>query len=89
MIKIITPGTTTYRVHCGNCACEFTYERGDVHHNYVRGGEWVACPTCGRSCAHFGEGGTSWAPRRRSAWHDPESNYQPYGPLPKGSCFGD
>lgn len=54
--RVIQPGSTTHRGTCGECGCRFTYEASDVHHNYVRGGEYVGCPTCGHSCRHFGRG---------------------------------
>ena len=52
--KIITPGTDTYRATCTECGCCFSYERSDVHHNYVKGGEWVSCPQCGHGHYHRG-----------------------------------
>jgi DNA-directed RNA polymerase subunit RPC12/RpoP len=55
--KIIVQGTNTYRGHCHECGAEFTYEREDVHRNYVRGGEEVSCPCCGGRVSHFGAGG--------------------------------
>lgn len=58
--KIIHPGVTKYRGHCGDCGCDFTYEREDVNVNFARGGENVSCPSCGHSCQHLGENGTRW-----------------------------
>lgn len=74
---IIHKGVSNYHAHCGECGCEFTYERVDVHHNYIRGGEFVACPHCGHECAHFGESGTSW-PRERPMrrWACPQGRYR-------------
>jgi hypothetical protein len=102
MKTIIHKGINTYHGHCTECGCEFTYERSDVGHNYVRGGDWVSCPSCGHSCYHFGEGGTSRptdSGRRRHTWSVPSPHrcndwsmplrggYQPSGLLPRGSCF--
>ena len=58
--EILKQGATKYHGHCGECGAEFTYEREDVHNNYVRGGEEVGCPCCGKSVRHFGEAGTRW-----------------------------
>ena len=55
--KIITPGTDTYRATCTECGCCFSYERSDVHTNYVRGGDWVGCPQCGHQHMHLGSEG--------------------------------
>jgi hypothetical protein len=52
--KIITPGTNTFHAMCSDCGAQFSYEREDVHRNYVRGGEWVDCPHCGRPVYHLG-----------------------------------
>ena len=52
--KIIKPGTDTYRTTCLECGAVFTYERGDVHHNFAHYSDNVACPHCGTSCRHFG-----------------------------------
>jgi len=60
MKKIVRQGTDTYRATCHECGTVFTYERDDVHHNYVRGGEWVSCPHCGHQLMHHGASGTSW-----------------------------
>lgn len=60
MRQIVKPGTDTYRCTCHECAAVFTYEREDVHHNYVRGGEWVSCPGCGHDHRHFGASGGVW-----------------------------
>lgn len=54
MKTIIKPGQTKYRATCGECGAVFTYERSDVNRNYVRGGEWVSCPSCGHSHMHLG-----------------------------------
>jgi len=54
MKKIISKGTDTYKATCNECGAVFTYERGDVLQNYVRGGEWVSCPHCGYGHRHFG-----------------------------------
>jgi hypothetical protein len=66
MKKIVKPGTDIYRCTCAECSAVFTYEREDVHHNYVKGGEFVACPNCGKDNRHFGASGTEW-PKGRSA----------------------
>jgi len=58
--KIITAGIDAYRTTCSECGCRFTYERSDVHANYVRGGEEVSCPHCGSRCPHFGASGSRW-----------------------------
>lgn len=58
--KIIQGGTDTYHGHCSECGCHFTYERSDVLHNYLSGGERVSCPHCGHSLRHLGEAGTQW-----------------------------
>lgn len=60
MKEIIKPGKAKYHGHCGECGAEFTYERSDVHHNFVHGGEHVSCPICGHNVRHFGESGTRW-----------------------------
>lgn len=60
MKKIIKPGTDIYRATCTECGAVFTYEREDVHHNYVRGGEHVSCPNCGHGHRHFGASGGEW-----------------------------
>jgi hypothetical protein len=52
--KIIHEGATQYRTACGECAAVFTYEREDVHRNYVTGGDDVACPSCGHAVRHRG-----------------------------------
>jgi hypothetical protein len=59
---IIKPGRKTFHGVCSDCGCEFRYERSDVMHNYVKGGDWVHCPDCGEPMRHFGESGTSWPP---------------------------
>jgi hypothetical protein len=56
MKEIIAKGTDRYRASCSECGTVFTYEREDVHHNYVLGGDWVSCPHCGHSHRHFGAG---------------------------------
>lgn len=58
--RILTPGCNHYNGHCAECGCEFSYQREDVHHNYRNSGEYVACPSCGASCHHFGASGTRW-----------------------------
>lgn len=60
MKKIIQEGITKYKGTCSECGAVFTYEREDVHHNYVYGGDHVSCPSCGHSCRHLGASGTSW-----------------------------
>ena len=52
--KIVIQGTNIYCGHCHECDAQFTYEREDVHTNYVRGGEEVSCPCCGHRVSHFG-----------------------------------
>jgi len=52
--KIITKGRDTYHATCTECACQFTYQRSDVHHNFRNGAEEVSCPHCGHGCHHFG-----------------------------------
>ena len=56
MKKIITKGTDSYKASCAGCGTAFTYEREDVHHNYIRGGDWVSCPHCSHDHRHFGAG---------------------------------
>lgn len=63
--KIISPGIDRYHATCTDCGCKFSYERSDVHHNYVKGGERVSCPQCGHSMYHFGAGGTMWSNDKR------------------------
>ncbi len=58
--EIISGGRDKYRATCHECAAVFTYERSDVHHNYVQGGERVSCPHCGHQMHHFGATGTRW-----------------------------
>ncbi len=60
--KIVKQGSTTHRATCTDCGTVFTYERSDVHRNYVRGGEWVACPCCGENVMHLGAGWRSPRP---------------------------
>lgn len=60
MRRIISEGRTTYHGTCHECGARFTYEREDVNHNYVRGGDWVSCPSCGHACRHFGASGSVW-----------------------------
>ena len=61
--KIITPGTDTYQATCSECGCKFTYQRGDVHTNYVTVvREVVGCPHCGYQVSHFGA--VPWGSRR-------------------------
>ena len=57
MKTIITRGVSEYDVTCRECGCHFTYQRQDVHTNYVRGGEWVGCPDCGHAHRHLGASG--------------------------------
>ena len=66
--KIITPGTDVYTATCTECGCRFSYERSDVHRNYVRGGERVGCPQCGHQQHHFGASGTVWPSADRRDW---------------------
>lgn len=54
--EIISKGVDRYKTTCPECGCYFSYERGDVHTNYVRGGERISCPSCGHSCRHVGAG---------------------------------
>ncbi len=54
MKRILHDGADRYRARCGECGCEFTYDRSDVGHNYVTGGDHVGCPHCGRPVRHFG-----------------------------------
>jgi len=54
MKEILQPGTKKFRMTCSDCGAVFTYERSDVHQNYVHGGDWVSCPSCGRGNRHFG-----------------------------------
>jgi hypothetical protein len=58
--EIVRQGKTKYAAHCSECSCDFTYERSDVRHNYVRGSDEVTCPGCGHGIRHFGESGTRW-----------------------------
>ena len=58
--EILKQGIKTYTGHCDECGADFTYQREDVRHNYVRGGEDVGCPCCGHGVRHFGEAGTRW-----------------------------
>jgi hypothetical protein len=58
--KIIKSGSTTHRSTCDECGAVFTYEREDVCINYVRGGEWVSCPSCCNQILH----GAGNMPRR-------------------------
>jgi len=60
MKRIIQEGITQYKASCSECGARFAYEREDVHHNYVHGGDYVSCPSCGHSCRHHGASGTSW-----------------------------
>lgn len=60
MKKIIQEGITQYKATCSECGARFTYEREDVHHNYIHGGDYVSCPSCGQSCRHFGASGSAW-----------------------------
>jgi hypothetical protein len=100
MKKIIHGGTSTYHAHCHECGCDFTYERSDVRENYLKGGQWVSCPSCGHDLRHLGESGTQWPGRRRDrSWAipnphrcndwsmPPQGGYRPSGLLPRGSCF--
>lgn len=59
MKEILQPGTKKFRMTCSDCGAVFTYERSDVLQNYMRGGEWVSCPSCGHQCRHFGAAGYS------------------------------
>lgn len=59
-VQIVEKGADTYHGHCGECGCRFTYQRTDVHHNYVQGGARVSCPHCGQQLHHFGASGTKW-----------------------------
>jgi predicted Zn finger-like uncharacterized protein len=63
MKNIIAKGINKYRGTCPECGTIFTYEREDVHHDYVHGGERVSCPHCAHSIRHFGAGGSSWMGR--------------------------
>lgn len=58
--RIIESGVDKYRARCAECGALFEYGRGDVHRNYVRGGDWVSCPGCGHSHPHFGVSGIRW-----------------------------
>lgn len=53
MIRIVKHGVSEFHATCQSCTCQFTYEEGDVHMNYLRGGEWVSCPSCGREHHHM------------------------------------
>jgi coenzyme F420-reducing hydrogenase gamma subunit len=53
-VKIIQEGVTTYHATCHECGCKFSYNREDVHHNYLRGIDCIGCPSCGASCQHNG-----------------------------------
>jgi endogenous inhibitor of DNA gyrase (YacG/DUF329 family) len=53
-ITVEIKGSTIHRVTCAECGATFTYEISDIHPNYVHGGEWVGCPTCGKPCRHMG-----------------------------------
>jgi DNA-directed RNA polymerase subunit RPC12/RpoP len=70
--NIISPGTDRYSAICTECGGRFSYERSDVHTNYIRGGKRVSCPHCGHSLHHFGASGASgivWPnPHRRGDW---------------------
>lgn len=49
MKKIIKPGNVG-RAGCGNCRCEFTFEREDViFGNQFDGVNTVECPCCGKA----------------------------------------
>lgn len=51
--QILQPSDPVWVTRCLSCGCTFTYETSeDVHLNVVFGGEWVACPSCGRECPH-------------------------------------
>jgi hypothetical protein len=54
MKRIIHDGVDHYHARCGECGCGFTYEREDVGHNYVTGGDYTSCPHCGHPVRHFG-----------------------------------
>lgn len=56
-IKITKKAPKAYSADCTRCGCSFTYELADVHKNYVLGGEYVSCPSCGDGVQHFGSWG--------------------------------
>jgi hypothetical protein len=51
---ILKLGVDKYTATCAQCGTVFTYERSDVRHNYVNGGEDVGCPHCAHPHRHFG-----------------------------------
>ena len=68
MKRIVHEGSKSYRAHCSECGAVFTYEREDVHRDYVHGGERVSCPCCGTGLRHFGASGTRWPSASEEIW---------------------
>jgi len=89
MKEIIRDGASKYRATCHECGAVFTYQREDVRHNYVKGGEWVGCPSCGHDCHHFGASGTQWPCDRTPSMTMSERGWRATMslPLPRG-CLG-
>lgn len=54
-IKVHKKGTTTFRVGCTNCGCEFSYDMSDVS-TIVLWTPCVTCPTCKQRILHVGKG---------------------------------
>lgn len=51
-VTITRKAPRNYSTDCGRCGCSFSYQLDDVHRNYVRGGEFVHCPSCSNSIRH-------------------------------------
>jgi len=81
MKKIITKGTDTYRATCSECGTAFTYEREDVHHNYMTGGDWVSCPHCAHSHRHFGAAGAWGSPCGRGDGSKTSMSVKPFSTI--------
>lgn len=52
-MRVLSKGRSEFQAKCSRCSCRFAYKLADLHRNYVRGGEFVGCPSCGEGHRHI------------------------------------
>lgn len=51
-IKITRSASTTFNATCKTCGAGFSYEVDDLCRDYLWGGNYVPCPSCGDRHRH-------------------------------------
>jgi DNA-directed RNA polymerase subunit RPC12/RpoP len=52
MPEIIKRGCDKFTADCTKCGCNYSYRLDELHHSYVTGTDYVACPQCGKQHIH-------------------------------------